>query len=138
MPFFKNHKKDGVTIVEVMLAIALVSILSLGVLSLQQTLIKTTMDGSSVLYNMRILNNFMVDSCKAELENKKIVDEKSEDEPKLARIEKKLEGSDVFKNIKDLIIVSFEISWSSFFGKQKEEIVTLSYSQLEQESEKLL
>lgn len=129
MVLFKNHKQSGLTLIEVVIAIAIVSFVSISVLSLQQTLLRTTSSASALLTNIRVLNNFIADTQKNLLELKGPPREKIDATTgaRLTYVTQKLPAKGAFENIKDIIMMIFGVSWEGVTGRREEKLTLLRH-----------
>ncbi len=128
MTNFKNHKNAaGFTLIEVVIAIALVAFVTVALLNLQGGLLKNTYRARDALRRIMLLVTFLHDQHKLILEGKEPVKEKSIDEP-VTRFKyaakRPAQGSPLGK-IEDLVIEQVTAEWTDRGQKRSEDLVYL-------------
>lgn len=135
MKFFKDHKTPGVILVEVIFASAIVGFVGIAILSLQQTLLRATAQASVHLEQIRLLNNFIIETRKQALEDEKPpVNKKTEEAgTEFASQKKDATRFTLFKDFKGLSRTVYSVSWVGITGKREESLHYFHYDPPEDE-----
>ena len=126
---FQNHKVPGMTFLEVVLAISIATLLALGALSLQSTLLDNVYRARRHIRNVMFLDNAQYMLAKAALEVKEFKQAE-------LKIEKKaLEKKGALADLKDLTRTVLTVEWSGILGVQHEQGIYLKYEKKESEQQ---
>lgn len=127
MTNFKNHLKSGFSFIEVIIALAFVSIVAIVLLGLQGTLLKNSYTAREVLERIVLINNYTHQVHKAELEGIKLPLEKFTDHPPTRLTYKKRNKGKSLSAVENIVVDQITATWQELGRQRSEDIVYIRY-----------
>jgi hypothetical protein len=127
----KSQNKAGISFIEVMCALALLSITLISLSALQSSLLRNALKSANRVERSILIKNILYEAR----ENNEITLEKEENGFKIKYTQQPLTDSSPLIRYKNLFIEKVTITWSGLFGESTDELITYIYKSAEKENE---
>lgn len=124
---FKGHNNSGFTLVEVLIALVLISVVSIALLNLEGGLLQSTYRARNVLERILLLDTFLQQQHKDILEGKTPTKEQTVEDPptKITYTTSAIAGGSALSKIENIVLETVQAQWTDFGWQRTELLVNI-------------